>query len=122
MSTGISHATISGNVTRDAELNESGKVLKFTVAVNRYHKEDGEQAHFFDCKRIGNGAAGLAPYITKGLKLTVSGDLVQERWESQDGTKRSAVLVIARDIVLGSSGPREEAQPSEQSSDDGPGW
>lgn len=121
MASGISTAVVAGNLTRDAELNESGRVLAFSVAVNRYEKngdEYGERVHFFDCKVLGNRAQSLAQYLTKGTKVTVLGDLVQERWET-DGQKRSVVRILARDVVLGGSGDR----PAPKSDDDeGPGF
>lgn len=115
MASGISHATIAGNLTRDPEINESGKVLKFGVAVNRNEKnadgEYGEVAHFFDCKVLGNRAQPLSGILVKGMRVTVVGDLVQERWEAQDGSKRSAVLVLAREVVIGGEGKPAESAP-----------
>lgn len=122
MANGISSVTLAGNLTRDPELNQSGKVLSFGVAVNRYEKnsdgEAGERAHFFDCKVLGNRAGSLAELLGKGSKVTVLGDLVQERWENAEGEKRSAVRIIAREVVLG--GSKGEGQPAK--SDDETGW
>lgn len=123
MASGISTATIAGNLTKDAELNETGRVLSFSVAVNRYEKqgdEAGERVHFFDCKVLGNRAASLAQYLTKGSKVTIHGDLVQDRWET-DGQKRSAVRILARDVVLGGSGERKPSEDS-TTADEDPGW
>lgn len=119
MASGIAQATIAGNLTRDAELNESGRVLSFGVAVNRREKDsDGEysdKAHFFDCKVLGNRAEPLSRILTKGMKVTVVGDLVQERWEDKEGGKRSAVRILAREVVLSGGGedagePRDDAK------------
>lgn len=123
MANGISFACLSGNLTRDAELNDSGRVLSFGIAVNRREKnldgEYGDVAHFFDVKVLGNRAEGLSSLLTKGSKVTVIGDLVQERWE-KDGERRSAVRVIAREVVLG--GSRQDAEPASGESNTGPGW
>lgn len=122
MASGISHATIAGNVTRDAEL-KSDRLLTFSVAVNKYEKsgdDAGERAHFFDVKVLGNRAQPLAGILTKGTKVTVIGDLVQERWET-DGQNRSTVRILAREVVLGGSG-NQGSQQSESKSDDDPGW
>src|SRR6266567_1531002 len=128
MASGISTAIIAGNLTRDAELNKSGRVLGFSVAVNRRQK-DGEEwvdvAHFFDCKVLGNRAEGLSKILTKGMKVTVLGDLVQDRWETDDGQKRSAVRIIAREVVFSGSGVGGDAGSSgdaEQSSENATGW
>lgn len=112
-SNGISAAVVAGNLTRDAELNQSGKVLQFGVAVNRYHKENGDEAHFFDVKVLGNRAEPLSKILTKGSKVTVLGDLVQERWETEDGQKRSVVRILAREVVLAGA-PRDDAEPDRE--------
>jgi len=102
MANGIATVTLTGNLTRDPEA-VSEKLLTFSVAVNRREKdaagEWSDAPHFFDCKVLGNRASGLAGILEKGRGVTVQGDLVQERWE-KDGQKRSAVRVIAREVVL----------------------
>lgn len=125
MASGIATCVIAGNITRDPELNESGKVLKFGVAVNRREKDSAsgeyeDVGHFFDVKVLGKRAEPLSGILAKGQKVTVLGDLVQERWET-DGQKRSAVRIIAREVVLG--GPRSEGgSEAEAAPDKGPGW
>ncbi len=109
---GIATCTIAGNLTRDPELNDSGKVLSFGVAVNRREKdasgEYDDKPHFFDVKVLGNRAQALANILAKGRGVTVQGDLTQERWE-KDGQKRSAVRIIAREVVLHGSGDGESS-------------
>lgn len=126
-SSGIATVVVAGNITRDPELNESGRVLKLGVAVNRRDKdrdgEYGDAVSFFDVKVLGNRAEGLAKILAKGERVTVSGDLVQERWEKDD-VKRSAVLILAREVVLGGSPKvisRDDLKPDVKS-DDGLGW
>lgn len=92
--------SITGNLTRDAELratkNESF-ILSFSIAVNERRKqEDGtwkDEPSYFDCKLFGKRAQGAAPYLVKGTKVTVQGKLRQERWQTKDGQNRSAVLI-----------------------------
>lgn len=113
MANGLSLAVLSGNCTRDPELNESGKVLSISVAVNRRAKgadgEWGDEVSYFDVKVLGNRAQPLANILSKGQGVTVQGDLVQERWE-KDGQKRSAVRLLAREVVLhGGRGERSDA-------------
>lgn len=116
---GIATTVISGNLTRDPELNQSGKVLSFAVAVNRREKStDGEyadRAHYFDVRVLGNRAAGLSGILEKGRGVTVLGDIVQDRWET-DGQRRTAVRILAREVVLHSGGgekpkPKPQADP-----------
>jgi single-strand DNA-binding protein len=118
-------ATISGNLTRDAELSytQSGHaILKFSIAVNR-RKKVGDQwqdeAHFFDIVKW--KGEKLAQYLTKGKRVIVSGRMTQDRWEAQDGTKRSKVYITADHVEMvggrdGSSerqpGPPDHADPA----------
>lgn len=121
---GIASVVLAGNITRDPELNESGKVLRLSVAVNRYQKnadgEGSEEVSFFDVKVLGARASGLAKILAKGGKITVQGDLVQERWETKEGDKRSTVLILAREVVLGGSG--KTAASDEAADDNTAGW
>lgn len=121
-SSGIAVAVIAGNITREPELNESGKVLKLGVAVNRRVKkgEDwDDEVSFFDVKVLGKRAEGLSKILAKGDRVTVEGDLVQERWET-DGQNRSAVRILAREVVLGGSG--RAASSDEAAGDNTDGW
>jgi single-strand DNA-binding protein len=44
--------------------------------------------------------------MTKGRQIAVDGQLRQDRWESQDGTKRSRVEIVADNINF-MSAPRD---------------
>ena len=100
----LNSTSLSGRLTRDAELSytQGGTaILKFSVACNR-RKKNGEQwedeAHFFDILKW--KGEGLAPYLTKGKQVIIRGRLTQDRWEAQDGTKRSKVYITAEHIEL----------------------
>lgn len=105
---------IAGRTTKDPEIKvtPSGTtVLSFSLAVNDTKKnaqgEWEEIANFFDCVLFGERAERIAQYITKGSKLTINGRLHQDRWQAQDGTNRSRVLIIVQDIELP---PRSQPQ------------
>jgi single-strand DNA-binding protein len=52
---------------------------------------------------FGSRGEAIASYMTKGKKIAVDGQLQQDRWEAQDGTKRSKVVIIADNIQFLSS-------------------
>jgi single-strand DNA-binding protein len=110
----IARATIVGRLTRDPELNESGRVLSLGLAVNRRVKdregEWGEEVSFLDVKVLGNRAEPLSRFLSKGRQVAVDARIVQERWEAKDGTTRSAVRFLADEVVL--FGDREAKAPS----------
>lgn len=98
---------IEGNVVRDGELVEvlkGFKVLKFSVAVPRYiRNEDGtsaEEISFFDCETYGNDAKSFASKITKGRGIRLVGRLKQEIIKDNDGKEFSRVYVVCEHIEL----------------------
>ena len=93
----VNSVTLIGNLVRDAALKEfeNFAVLNFTIATNKTIFKDCqkiEKVAYVDCKYFSKGAAKLAPYLTKGKKVAVSGSLEQESWE-KDGQKFSKLTV-----------------------------
>ena len=95
---GLNHVTLSGNLTRDAELKRlptSSSVTRLSVAVNERYtgKEgDGEKVGYFDLQGWGELAEALAEGA-KGQGIIGVGRLVNESWEDSHGTKRYATKV-----------------------------
>ncbi len=107
----LSKAILCGNLTRDPELRYTTggtAVTTLGVAVNRRVKKGDNwesEANYFDVTVFGRIAENCAEYLQKGRGVLVEGDLVQRRWETQDGQKRSKVEVIAREVqFLGGRG------------------
>jgi single-strand DNA-binding protein len=100
----FSRAILIGNLTRDPELRFSGggtAVCKFSLAVNRRTKKGDtweEEVSFFDIVAFGKTAENTAQYLAKGRSVFVEGDLVQRRWEAQDGQKRNKIEIIANTV------------------------
>lgn len=115
----LNHIVIGGRATRnvgdkDYRSSPSGlSVLSFSVAVNSY-KRSGEkwvgEASYFDVKAFGKLADSLRSRLRKGLPVVIEGRLKQERWQSQDGSAKSAVRIFAdrAEIV---APPQKEAAP-----------
>lgn len=106
----INRVTIMGNLTRDAELCKKGdatSVLTFGLAINEKKKdsETGEYVDapvFVDCALFGARAGALAPYLTKGKKVSVDGRLRYHSWMKND-EKRHALSVLVTDIEFADS-------------------
>lgn len=95
--------TASGNIGRDCELlvTPNGKnIATFPLPVKQGYG-DHEKTSWVNCKLFGNTAEKLTQYLTKGTKVTVSGEFVLEKWNAQDGTERSAPVIIVRDVDFG---------------------
>jgi single-strand DNA-binding protein len=69
--------TVAGNVGSVKELKDVNgeKVLNFSLAVDNGKDKNGEKRDptWVDCALWGKRAEALAPYITKGSKLALSG-------------------------------------------------
>ena len=123
----INRVTISGNLTKNAELKETAggtAVLAFSVAVNDSRKNaQGKWEQFpnyVDCYLFGARATALANHLTKGTKVFVDGKLRWSQWE-KNGEKRSKLEVIVDEIEFSKAEakpPKVEAKPSLADFDD----
>lgn len=97
--------TLTGNLTRDPELRftTSGRaVANFGLAVNRRYQQNGEwqdSVSFLDVTAWGDLAENIAASTGKGDRVTVTGRLEQNTWETDDGDKRSKVEIVANDVA-----------------------
>jgi len=93
-----SNITLIGRLTAAPELRFSKTGTPwatFSIAVNR-GRDDEKETSFFDCKCFGSLAENLAE-IAKGTRVIADGYSVQERWETNDGQKRSKQVVMVND-------------------------
>jgi len=101
--TDINNVTIVGRLVADAILkytNSGTAILNFTVANNVYQGRDKDDyVNFIDCQMWGKQAEGVNDYLVKGKQVVVSGELKQQRWETDNG-KRSKIVVNVRSIQL----------------------
>lgn len=118
----INHVTISGNLTRDAELRSTGSgmsVLQFGVAVNERVKnnqtgEYEDRPNFVDCAMFGKRADAIAQYLAKGTKVAIEGKLRYSKWQDKDGGNRSKLEVIVDELEFMSSNQQNASQPPMQ--------
>jgi single-strand DNA-binding protein len=102
-----SQSTMIGNVTSDPELkflaNGQAK-LTFSIAVNHYWTDQAgekqEKASFFNVIAWRYTAEDAASILEKGVGVIVTGRLEQRSWEAEDGTKRSAIELVADTIGI----------------------
>lgn len=96
-----------GNLTADPEsrdLPTGGIVTDLRLAVNRtYRNREGEQTEevsFIDCTAYGRTAEVARDYLKKGRPVFLEGRLHQDRWETNEGDKRSKLKVVVERLVL----------------------
>jgi single-strand DNA-binding protein len=115
---------------QDTELSYTPKgtaVCKFTVASNRFFKQDDElqkEVSFFDVTAWTRLAEVCGEYLKKGRGVRVVGRLKQDRWTDPDGKPHSRILIVAEHVEFkpqinkdkdqGEDGQEKEAQAAEQ--------
>lgn len=94
--------SIIGNLGGDCEVRytQAGKAVgTFSVAITSGWGER-KKTTWVRCTLFGDRAEKLAPYIHKGDRIGVCGELELQEWEKKDGTKGSTVCCIVRDVTL----------------------
>ena len=112
---------LAGNLVRDPELRFTSNgipVCSFSIAVNRVRSKD-DAADFFNVSAWRELGETIATHKKKGDPILVEGRLQYRTWEAEDGTKRSAVDVVADGVqFLGrSQNPQSEDVPSSAEGD-----
>ena len=104
---------LMGRLVRDPEVRYSQgdnatAVARYTLAVNRKFKKDGDPtADFISCVVFGRSAEFTEKYFRKGMQVAISGRIQTGSYTNKDGQK-----VYTTDVVV------EEQEFAESSSDD----
>lgn len=105
--------TIEGNATRDPVMKQTktGKnVCTFSLAMNHYSKDNADpQVSYIDVETWEKLADICSSSVTKGRRIMVAGTLRQDRWEGTDGTKRSRIKVIGKEVRFIESFRKQDA-------------
>ncbi|MEM7454696.1 MAG: single-stranded DNA-binding protein [Planctomycetota bacterium] len=95
-----------GNLTRDIELRytpQGTAVTDIGLAVNERVKKNDEwvdEVNFFDVTLWGRTAEVAGEYLSKGSSILIEGRLKLDRWEQQDGAKRSKIKIIGERMQM----------------------
>lgn len=103
--------TVAGNLGRDAEvrfLSNGDAVASFSVADSA---GKDKTTIWWNCSLFGKRAEALAPYLTKGQKVTVCGTVTEREWTDKQGQARKSMDVRVQEIAL--QGGKSEAQPAQ---------
>lgn len=107
-----------GNLTRDPEtrtLPSGVSLCTFGLAVNRRRKAEGQpDVDFFTVTAWRQLGELCAKFLSKGRKVCVVGAIQIRTYDAQDGTKRTAVDIVADDVeFLSSAQPNGESRSGE---------
>lgn len=116
----LNKVLLIGRLTRDPEIRflpSGSQVTSFSIAVNRSYKsgdEWKEETYFFDIETFGTLAERLGRQLSRGFQVLIEGELRQDRWENQNGEKRSKVKVIAnKSSILSKPGEKSNKEYKE---------
>jgi len=101
----LNRVLLEGNLTRDPELTQTEKgtsVCHFSIAANRYYKQDDEQKQevsYIDIETWSGLADNCNKYLTKGRGVRVFGRLKQDRWiDNTTGNNKQRMKIVAEHI------------------------
>lgn len=134
MARDLNKIMITGRVGRDPQMRytPSGKaVTNFSVAVNRTSRtpegEMREETQWFNIEAWDRLGETCNEYLKKGSKVYIEGRLRTREYEDRNGQKRTAVEIIASEMLMLDSRQADAAggavrEPAGQSAiDDGEG-
>ncbi len=104
-----------GRLTKDPEVRYSQSaepvaVARFTIAVNRRFKREGEpDADFIPCVSFGKTGEFTGRYFKKGMMISVVGRLQVRSWDDQTGQKRWTTEVVVEEQYFAESKASFEA-------------
>ena len=107
-----------GRLTRDPEVRYSQNaepvaIARFSLAVNRRFKRDGEpDADFINCVAFGRQGEFIEKYFKKGMQIGVVGRLNVRSYEDQNGQRRWSTDVVVEEAEFTESRAAYEGRTS----------
>lgn len=98
-----------GRLTKDVEVRysqgeNSTAIARFTIAVDRKIKKEGEQnADFINCVAFGKTAEFVEKYFSKGSKIVVVGRITTGSYTNKDGQKVYTTDVTVEEVEFAES-------------------
>ena len=98
-----------GRLTKDPEVRYSQSenplaIARYTLAVDRRFKKDGEQsADFISCVSFGKSAEFAERYLKQGTKICVTGRIQTGSYTNKDGGKVYTTEVVVEETEFAES-------------------
>lgn len=107
-----------GRLTKDVEVR--GEVARYTLAVDRKYKKEGQpEADFINCVVFGKSAEFAEKYFHKGMKVAVCGRIQTGSYTDKDGKKvYTTDIVVEEQEFCESKGASSEQTPPDVKKDD----
>lgn len=113
----INKVILMGRLVKDPEVRYTQAatptaVCKYTLAVNRKFKRDGEpDADFINCVGFGKTGEFAEKYFRKGQLVSVIGSLRVRNWDNADGVKQWTTEIVLEDQYFAESKAKTENAP-----------
>ena len=114
----MNKVTLIGRLTRDPETKytqsaEPIAVTRFSVAVNRKYKKDGEQeTDFINCVSFGKQAEFIEKYFKKGQQIAICGRIQTGSYTDNNGNKKYTFDVVTEEVEF--CGGKENTEQNKQ--------
>lgn len=124
----MNKANLLGRLTRDPEIrysqgNDQMAIARYTLAVDRRFKRDGEQtADFISCVAFGKAAEFTEKYLKKGTKIAVTGRIQTGSYTNRDGQKVYTTDVVIEEQEFAESKAAASGEGEQQASCDPQGF
>ncbi len=98
-----------GRLTKDPEVRYSQganatAVARFSIAVDRRFKRDGEpDADFFNCSAFGKQAEFVEKYLHKGTKMVIVGRIQNDNYTNKEGQMVYSVKIMVDEMEFAES-------------------
>lgn len=112
-----------GRLTKDPDIrysqgNEPMCIARYTLAVDRRFKKDGEQtADFISCVAFGKAAEFAEKWFKQGIKVAVTGRIQTGSYTNKDGAKVYTTDVVIEEQEFAESKKSNEPAPAPTDTD-----
>lgn len=99
----MNKVVLMGRLTRDPEVRYSSgnspmAIARYTLAVDRRFKREGEQnADFINCLAFGKAAEFAEKYFRQGMRITICGRIQTGSYTNRDGVKVYTTEVVVEE-------------------------
>ena len=115
----MNNVSLVGRLVRDPEVryvqNESVSVAKYSLAVERKWKRDGEPTvDFINCTVFGKSAEFTEKYFRKGMRVAITGRIQTGSYKNKDGQTvfTTEIIVESQEIAQSKSESNESSTAS----------
>lgn len=115
---------LMGRLVRDPEIRysqgeNSTAVARYTLAVDRRFKREGDQgADFISCIAFGKSGEFAEKYLHRGIKIVISGRIQTGSYTNKEGRKVYTTDVVVEEQEFAESKNANQSQPARQNNQD----